>query len=188
MKLTALLFSCIFISILFPGHGQSTKLFEIGYKDSLYSSSLEEQRYFWVQLPESYDPNSQTNYPVVYVLDGGVHLKAVETVHSYYWGGFIPEMVIVGISNGSNRTRDLTTSKVEDRRGVSYNQESGGAEDFFSFIEKDLIPYIEGNYAVTDYRTLIGHSYAGLFTINAGKISAAHQRMPPHFQVEYLPG
>jgi hypothetical protein len=106
-------------------------------------------------------------YPVVYVLDGGVQLKAVETVHSYYWGGFIPEMVIVGISNGSNRTRDLTTSTIEDRRSMPYSQESGGAENFFSFIEGELIPHIEENYPVTNYRTLIGHSYAGLFTINA---------------------
>jgi tetratricopeptide (TPR) repeat protein len=34
-------------------------------------------------------------------------------------------------------------------------------------IEKELIPYIEKKYPVTNYRTLIGHSYGGLFTINA---------------------
>jgi len=144
---------------------QSTHLYEIGVTDSLYSKTLGEQRIFWVQLPENFDPLSQLTYPVVYVLDGGVHLKAVSTVHSYYWGGFMPEMIIVGISNRTNRTRDLTTSQQKAQRGMAFNQDNGGAENFTTFIEKELIPYIDSNYPSTDYRTLIGHSYAGLFTI-----------------------
>jgi len=75
-------------------------------------------------------------------------------------------MILVGISNRSNRTRDLTTSKVESRRGSSFNYETGGAEQFTSFIENELIPNIDQNYPTTKLRTLIGHSYAGLFTIN----------------------
>ena len=145
---------------------QSTHLYEIGVTDSLYSNTLKEQRTIWVQLPENFDPLSQLTYPVVYVLDGGVHLKAVSTVHSYYWGGFMPEMIIVGISNRTNRTRDLTTSELKLRRGMAYNQENGGAENFTMFIEKELIPYIDSKYPTTDYRTLIGHSYAGLFAIS----------------------
>ena len=43
---------------------------------------------------------------------------------------------------------------------------TGGAEKFTEFIEKELIPFVEKNYPVTAYRTLIGHSYAGLFTVN----------------------
>ena len=72
-------------------------------------------------------------------------------------------MIIVGISNRNNRVRDLTTSKVEN----SYNQDNGSADKFIEFIEKELIPFIENKYPATDYRTLIGHSYGGLFTINA---------------------
>jgi tetratricopeptide (TPR) repeat protein len=33
-------------------------------------------------------------------------------------------------------------------------------------MEKELIPYIDSKYPTMNYRTLIGHSYAGLFTIN----------------------
>ncbi|MFT6336821.1 MAG: putative alpha/beta superfamily hydrolase [Halioglobus sp.] len=118
-------------------------------------------------MPENYNPENPTKYPVVFVLDGGVHFNAVSTVHQYYSGGYIPEMIIVGISNRNNRTRDLTTSKISVRRGRAYDQETGCADKFMQFIEKELIPYIENKYPVTDYRTLIGHSYAGLFTINA---------------------
>jgi predicted alpha/beta superfamily hydrolase len=93
-------------------------------------------------------------------------LNALHTVHSYYSGGFIPEMILVGISNAENRTRDLTTSELYERRGQAYNQENGGAEKFAQFIESELIPFIEDKYPVTNYRTLIGHSYGGLFTVN----------------------
>ena len=160
-----LLFSLFFVST--QGFTQSNYLEQIGVTDSLFSKTLGENRVFWVQVPESFNPQKPTKYPVAYVLDGGVHLNAVSTVHSYYSGGYIPEMIIIGISNRNNRTRDLTTSKIETRRGVTYNQESGGADNFIQFIEDELIPFIDSKYPTMNYRTLIGHSYAGLFTINA---------------------
>ena len=166
MKKTILIIITIIFSVFEYGAAQESYLYELGTKDSLHSNTLNEQREFWVQLPESYDQESKQLYPVVYVLDGGVHLKTVATVLSYYWGGFMPEMIIVGISNWENRTRDLTTSEVQTRHGATYNQETGGAENFTLFIEKELIPHIETNYPATGYRTLIGHSYAGLFAIN----------------------
>ncbi len=157
----------IVLSLCLNGFAQSTHLYEMGVRDSVYSSTLDEQRIFWIQYPENYDPKSSQKYPVVYVLDGEVHLRAVTTVHSYYWGGFMPEMIMVGISTGNNRTRDLTTSEIKLRHGRAYGEENGGADKFTAFIEKELIPYIESKYPVTPYRTLVGHSYAGLFTINA---------------------
>ncbi len=77
----------------------------------------------------------------------------------------MPEMVVVGISNGKNRLRDLTTSTIETKYGLPFNEENGEAESFSNFIEKELIPYIENKYPVTNFRTLIGHSYGGLFAI-----------------------
>ena len=166
MRKTILIILAIIFSVFEYGVAQSTQLYEIGTKDSLYSNTLEEQRVIWVQLPESYRQESEQLYPIIYVLDGAVHFQAVSTVLSYNWGGFMPEMIIVGISNRNNRTRDLTTSEIQTRRGAEYNQETGGAENFTLFIEKELIPHIEASYPATTYRTLIGHSYAGLFTFN----------------------
>ncbi|MFT4667725.1 MAG: putative alpha/beta superfamily hydrolase [Ulvibacter sp.] len=160
----------ILITILFGANqdatAQSKHLFEIGVLDSLYSNTLEAQREIWVQLPPSYNKENLRKYPVIYVLDGEVLLDAVTTVHRYYWGGFMPEMIIVGISNSNHRTRDLTTSEIKERYGFEFKQESGGAKKFTQFIENELIPFIDNKYSTTDYRTLIGHSYGGLFTIN----------------------
>jgi len=135
-------------------------------KDSLYSTTFNEEKQFWVQLPENYNPNSTEKYPVVYILDGKVLLKTLETVYENYLGHYLPHMILVGISNQTNRTRDLTTSQIKLRHGAEFNQDTGGAEKFTKYIENELIPYIDKTYPTTNYRTLIGHSYAGLFTIN----------------------
>jgi len=84
-------------------------------------------------------------------------------------------MIIIGISNAENRTRDLTPPKVAkvqdqaaaDKMEVAMTPNAvaeGGAANFLEFIEKELVPYVEANYPVTHFRTLIGHSYGGLFT------------------------
>ena len=134
--------------------------------DSIYSKTLNSYRQFWVKLPENYNPKSKAKYPVLYLLDGFSLKENLEVVYNNYWGHYLPHMILVGISNRTDRTRDLTTSMVESRRGSSFNYETGGAELFTSFIENELIPNIDQNYPTTTFRTLIGHSYAGLFTIN----------------------
>lgn len=140
---------------------------KVGTLDSIYSEKLHEYREFYVQLPANYNANNNEKYPVVYILDGEVFLPTVNNVQSYYSGGFTPEMIIVGISNNKNRMRDLTTSKVTEMYGMPFEQENGEAANFVKFIETELIPLVENKYPVTNFRTLIGHSYGGLFTIYA---------------------
>lgn len=156
---------------------QTNFLSQIGKVDSLYSNTLKEQRKIWVELPQNFNKNNQ--YPVVYIIDGGVHLPTVSILQNYYSGGFFPEMILVGISNQQNRTRDLTISKISSRQGGAFTQETGGANKFIQFIEDELIPHIDSNYPTTPYRTLIGHSYGGLFTIN----TLVHH---PHLFTNYL--
>ncbi len=138
---------------------------KVGVIDSLYSQILKESRTIYIQLPASYNPEKNQKYPVVFILDGEVFLPTLVDVHNYYSGGFMPEMVLVGISNEKNRIRDLTTSTIKTQYGMPFNLENGEADNFSKFIEQELIPYIENKYPVTNFRTLIGHSYGGLFTI-----------------------
>jgi predicted alpha/beta superfamily hydrolase len=134
--------------------------------DSIYSESLKEQRKFWVKLPDNYNPSASSKYPVLFLLDGFSLQSKLQAVYENYWGHYLPHMILVGISNRENRTRDLTISKIENRRGGPVNFETGGADNFTSFIENELIPYIDKRYKTTNYRTLIGHSYGGLFALN----------------------
>ncbi|MGK0391144.1 MAG: putative alpha/beta superfamily hydrolase, partial [Maribacter sp.] len=121
---------------------------------------------FWVKLPENYNPDSNEKYAVIYLLDGFSLKNTLETVYDNYWGHYLPHMILVGVSNRTNRTRDLTTSQIKMRRGSTMDVETGGAETFTKYMEEELIPYIDSKYPTMPYRTLIGHSYAGLFTIN----------------------
>ncbi|MGB8704436.1 MAG: alpha/beta hydrolase-fold protein, partial [Gillisia sp.] len=159
---------CLLIS--FSGRSQINEnkkyLDKIGILDSIYSKTLEEYRRIYVQFPDDYTPQSNKKYPVVFILDGEVLLPTVKVFQSFYSGGFTPEMILVGISNKNHRTRDLTTSKITKKYGMPFNEENGEANNFSDFLEKELIPFIENTYPVTNFRTLIGHSYGGLFTIN----------------------
>jgi predicted alpha/beta superfamily hydrolase len=145
---------------------QQSEQFEKQIIDSIFSKSLGENRDFWVKLPNNYDPNNEEKYAVIYLLDGFSLKSKLEAVYDNYWGHYLPHMILVGVSNRTNRTRDLTTSQIKMRRGSEMDAETGGADNFTKFIEQELIPYIDSKYPTMAYRTLIGHSYAGLFTIN----------------------
>lgn len=162
---------CLVILILchFYGIAQNKEnqqfLKNIGITDSLFSETLQEYRKIYVQFPDNYNLENNKKYPVSYILDGEILLSTVSNVQDFYSGGFTPEMVLVGISNDHNRTKDLTTSKIIEKYGMPFKDENGEAANFSKFMETELIPYIENKYPVTNFRTLIGHSYGGLFTI-----------------------
>jgi predicted alpha/beta superfamily hydrolase len=143
-----------------------TEQFQNRIVDSIFSKTLSESRDFWVRLPDNFQPDNDEKYTVIYLMDGFSLESTLEAVYGNYWGHYLPHMILVGVSNRKNRTRDLTTSQIKMRRGSAFDYETGGAETFTKFMEEELIPYIDSKYPTMNYRTLIGHSYAGLFTIN----------------------
>ncbi|GAB2622283.1 alpha/beta hydrolase-fold protein [Belliella aquatica] len=168
--LQAILTFGIIILIQQFGNAQTNEnqqfLQKVGVLDSLFSGVLNESRKIYIQLPDSYNPEKKQKYPVSFILDGEIFLPTLNAVHHFYSGGFMPEMVLVGISNKKNRLRDLTTSTINTQFGMPFNEKNGEADNFRKFVETELIPFIENKYPVTHYRTLIGHSYGGLFTIS----------------------
>ena len=76
-------------------------------------------------------------------------------------------MIVVGILH-TDRRKDLTpthvTSDVPFLDSIS-GKSTGGGEQFISFIEKELIPYIDRQYPTQPYKMLIGHSLGGLAVI-----------------------
>ncbi len=138
----------------------------IGTIDTLNSKILNEKRTVWVYVPNHGSDNnfSKRRYPVVYLLDGGAHFYSVvgmiQQLSSVNGNTICPEMIVVGITN-TDRTRDLTPT-----RDTLMERTSGGNEKFISFIEKELIPYIDSQYPTEPYRMFIGHSFGGLTVIN----------------------
>ena len=155
---------------LFFANGQNNNDIIIGKVDSLHSEILNEDRKIWVHVPE-YNPDDfyiNKNYPVVYLLDGDAHFySVVGMLKQLSSNGICPKMIVVGIPN-TNRLRDLTPTKGKPDawRTSDMIAESGGGKNFMSFIQKELIPYINTNYPALSYKMLIGHSLGGLTVMN----------------------
>jgi len=162
MKRNILIMAFVCLSLWATGQDQ----IKIGHVDTAYSGILKEKRPILI-----YSPNFDTSYfsrpqfPVLYVLDGDGYFDDLVTMIRQMavinGNTALPEMIVVGIPNTrGHRTRDLTpTSNPMDKT-------SGGGENFTAFLEKELIPYVDKNYATAPYRVLAGHSLGGLMAIN----------------------
>lgn len=141
----------------------------IGTKKVLHSDVLDEDREYWISLPESYqqEDSSHKRYPLLVVLDGRSHFRSVTGAVNYMSFGYnrnrkIPEMIVVAVQN-VNRERDFTPDKIITRR----KNDTGGGDKFLSFLEDELIPQIDKEFRTEPYRILFGHSLAGLLATHA---------------------
>jgi predicted alpha/beta superfamily hydrolase len=132
------------------------------------SSFVSGQEYeLQILLPGNHK-QSNKKYPVVYLMDSQWDFPLVKSIYGQqYYDGFIPEMIIVGVTWGgtdpnadSLRARDYTPTKEQSRI------QSGGADNFLLFMKNELFPFIEKNYkADSENRVLMGCSLGGLFTL-----------------------
>ena len=144
---------------------EDNQLLGLGTQYILKSEILQEDRPIIISLPKGYK-EGETNYPVLYLLDGLGNIKhQVGTVELLKESGIIPPMIIVAIES-LDRARDLTPSHAgQDVHGGAGTDipQSGGAPNFLQFLENELIPYVESNFRTHPYRLLEGHSFGGLF-------------------------
>ncbi|MEO8413976.1 MAG: alpha/beta hydrolase-fold protein, partial [Ginsengibacter sp.] len=111
---------------------------------TINSKILKEMRTAWVYNPGN--KNESKTYPVIYVLDGESHFRSVVAMVGYLSdANVIPPMIVVGILH-LNRMKDLTPT-IEDTIGDSRGENSGGGENFISFIKNELFPDIESKYS-----------------------------------------
>jgi predicted alpha/beta superfamily hydrolase len=110
----------------------------------------------YVHVPPGYD-TTKTKYPVLYITDGDWDKNTASNSFNMLRQDYITnEAVIVGIGYGerpNQRDRDLDPTK--------------GSANFLTFIEKEVIPFIESKYRVTSDRTLSGYSRGGEFAAYA---------------------
>lgn len=143
---------------------QDNEQISIGTKHLIWSKILNENREYWISLPDSYynKEASYKRYPVLIVLDGNLHFKSIAGMVNYmssdvYRNRKIPEMIVVAIQN-VDRRRDFTPDKIITVR----ENNTGGGANFLSFLETELLPDLDQNYRTAPYRILFGHSLGGL--------------------------
>ncbi|MFT5233747.1 MAG: putative alpha/beta superfamily hydrolase [Candidatus Krumholzibacteriia bacterium] len=129
-----------------------------------YSSAVfEDTRTLNVYLPADYD-SSSTNYPVLYLLDGGVTQDFIPIVGMAALGplsGQYRPFIVVGIQT-ENRYFELTTPS-EIERDVQAIPNNGGAEKLRRYIVDEVKPWVAANYRTSGEDAVIGESLAGLF-------------------------
>lgn len=143
---------------------KSTPL-SIGEKIEFQSKILNENRILNIYLPNGYSKDSLKSYPVIYLLDGSIdedfiHIAGIVQFGSFSWINMIPETIVIGISN-VDRKKDFTfpTTIKKDKEDFPT---TGKSENFITFIEKELQPFIDSNYKTNATKTIIGQSLGGL--------------------------
>ncbi|MFC3121593.1 alpha/beta hydrolase [Agaribacter flavus] len=132
-----------------------------------FHSDIQQQDYHLiVRFPSGYQ-ESETGFPVIYILDGQYHFTLVSGAHgNYAWDGTIEKAMTVGITwAGENinveqmRFQNFTPSE------SPAHKPSGGADTFIRVLKNEIIPFIEGHYKTNGNRTITGSSLSGLFAL-----------------------
>jgi predicted alpha/beta superfamily hydrolase len=135
----------------------------------IHSNVLNEDRAILVRMPPRAQ-GSKLRYPVLYLTDGDGHINEVGGIADFLLGhDRMAPVIIVGIPN-TDRTRDLTPTRADEKNAMGVVVESqptsGGADKFLQFIQTELFPEIEKRYPTAPYRIFAGHSFGGLLAIH----------------------
>lgn len=167
LRTITILFLALFIFHVSLAQQKSNKKktpFVIGEVDTIYSKVLKQKRVINVHLPLSYNPDSATTYPVIYLLDGSIGEDFVHIVGLVDYMNMINILkptIVVGIAN-IDRQHDFTFPTQDPEHQMFKIPNAGGSANFIRFIEKELEPYVEANYKTNGSKTLIGQSLGGL--------------------------
>jgi predicted alpha/beta superfamily hydrolase len=132
-------------------------------KKIMISKEVSDVFNIYISVPDDYI-DSDISYPVLYVLDGDVAYGMSASIARYLQiGENIPELIVVGIGYGT-----VDKSGGNERRRDYRPVENGGAENFLTFLNNELFPYIDSTYrTIPGERTIEGYSIGGLFALYA---------------------
>jgi predicted alpha/beta superfamily hydrolase len=141
-----------------------------------------------VILPPEYAHNNN-NYPVIFTTDPDFLLPLLRGIASSLYP-IIPKSIIVGIGHANLDFLELSKNSYEEKINIlrardflpwKYNksirhlsgknleieaktiESSGRAEAFKNFVTGEALPLIDKTYRTTKEKTLIGHSFGGIF-------------------------
>jgi predicted alpha/beta superfamily hydrolase len=129
--------------------------------DTIHSAILKDDISLRIYLPDGYE-KSQKKYPVLFISPNWQpeFPQAVGLVKFLSEVKKIPELIV--ISMGCNRWRDMLPSV-----SISHGTNTGHADSYLDFIEKELIPDLEKKYPAGSERIFWSHSIGGVFSLYA---------------------
>jgi predicted alpha/beta superfamily hydrolase len=164
LLLLAILFTCNLLNAQVASIAKGERYpLNIGIIDHVQSAVMGEDRTLNIYLPDGYDKDTTTKYPVIYLLDGSKDEDFIHVVGVVQFLTMIqamPSSIVVGIAN-VDRKRDFTYPSA-NKADVKLVPTSGGSAKFMTFLETELQPHIQKFYKVSNNKTLIGQSLGGL--------------------------
>jgi uncharacterized protein len=161
----------VLLSLSLPARGAESR-------DTQYLQGLGDVRYHrldsevlgrplhvYVRVPVSDSPTER--FPVVFVLDGGTFFPLLSAYyHALRWGEEVPEMILVGISYGSDRFNGGNYRASDFTAPAPDRDWWGGAPKFQQALVQELFPLVESGYpADPERRVLLGQSLGGQFVL-----------------------
>ncbi|MCU5706840.1 alpha/beta hydrolase [Bacillus wiedmannii] len=141
-----------------------------------------EGKEYQIHISKPRQPAPESGYSVIYVLDGNAFFQTfheavkIQSVRAEKTG--VSPAIIVGIGypiegafSGEERCYDFTPSVISKDAPLKPDgkpwPKTGGAHNFFTFIEEELKPQIENDFEIDKGKqTLFGHSLGGLFALH----------------------
>lgn len=138
---------------------------------SIHSQQVNQDYKIYINIPASYYQYPNSTYPALFLLDADYSFPITSGIVTHLSDrGRIPEMFIIGIAYDGpeqyklHRTRDYTpVFTPTGGYGAKYQKHSGGAGKFSLFLKEELIPSLNQRFRLNSQKTLVGHSYGGLF-------------------------
>ncbi len=142
------------------------KPIEFGISRVVKSRALSEDRVVNVLLPLTYAKFPKRQYPVLYLIDGGVdqdlvHIAGVARLGAMW--GRSGDAIIVGIET-KDRRRELVGPTADPELLRKYPT-AGASAKFRDFIRLEVKPLIELSYRTNGKSAVMGELLAGLFVV-----------------------
>lgn len=124
----------------------------------------------YVRVPEGAAP--EAGYPVLCILDGddtfAIAAETADRLGRHATRSGVGPGIVVGIAQTSDTVRSLDFTPPSGPARDGAGNPTGGADAFLQFLGGTLMPLIGREFPTDPARqTLMGHSYAGLFTLYA---------------------
>lgn len=156
--------------------------------ETIESAKLGDTRQIKIQLPRGYEKNLDKTYPLFVVLDGDYMFEAVagNTDYYSYWED-MPDAIVVGINQFDKRYDDCLYSEQN-----SLPVETGAS--FFEFVGMELIPYLENNFRIGNFKIAVGHgdtaNFINYYLLKSQPLFSAYIVISPELapdMLDYIP-
>lgn len=128
-----------------------------------------------IEVPNRYPTSDDTRYPVVVCLDGlWTYGPVRDAFRILPLSRELPEAIVVGVGHAHPDLREVLQQRAVDFTPTAYEaptatgvrlpaDQVGRAEPFRRFLVDTLMPLVADRYRTNGDRTLVGHSFSGLF-------------------------